>query len=228
MEFHYDFNTLIKSDFQDGCDDEFQHQDSPSSPEDSGDDSIDSGVMDKYEFDPKSSNDELDLLAKALDDDLELYGYASIDQGYDSLDQLFDAESESYEKEDNYENNYLWEEAQCAAKEMHHRVEQEQLQRQRMELMRQMRANYQNATDSFSFYADEQEEVKEFSVHAVLQEEEEEWQYEFNWRAVKRAWLRDMPESVTPPSNLCIIRTCVTEPNLVEVLVDFRSAAFNI
>jgi len=123
----------------------------------------------------------------------------------DSLDQLYEVESQKYE-----DNFSLW---KRAAEELRQRAEQERAQRERDELMAQMRANYRNATSSFGLRREEEEEEEDSS---------DNWDYRFNWKRVKQTWLRDLPKSVPPQSSLCIIRTCVTEPGIEEVLVDFQ------
>lgn len=115
--------------------------------------------------------------------------------------ELIAAESESSSDGD------WWEEAQRAAEEMRRKSEQERMLREREKLMRRMRANFQVATHSFS---------------AFEEEEDDEDCHGFSLRKTKRAWLRDMPKSVAVLSNFRIVRTCVTEPDVVEVIVDFR------
>lgn len=120
----------------------------------------------------------------------------------DCLDQLYKVESQKYE--DNYS---LW---KRSAEELRQRAEQERAQRERDELMAQMRANYRNATSSFGLRREDEEVVSD------------NWDYGFNWKRVKQTWLRDLPDSVPPQSSFQLIRTCVTEPGIEEVLVDFQ------
>jgi len=178
MEIKNDFDDLIS-----GFDEEDAHSDLKCcafSPEDSGE----SDSVDSTDF----------FLPGKVDSNVEC------PYDHDSLDQLYAIESEKDEQD------VSWVEAQQAAQEMRRRAEQERGQREREELLRQMRADYQTATNSFSCY----------------EEEEEEERFGFNWRAVKQSWLCDLPESVSTPSNLRIVRTCITEPGVTEVIVDFR------
>merc|ERR1719192_100498 len=115
--------------------------------------------------------------------------------------EFFAEESESSSED-------WWGESQRAAEEMRRQSEQERMLREREMRLRQMRAKYQMATHSFSAFEEE--------------EEDDEDCHGFSLRATKRAWLRDMPKSVATPSSFRIVRTCVTEPNVVEVIVDFR------
>jgi hypothetical protein len=97
--------------------------------------------------------------------------------------------------------------AQRAAEAVRRQSEQDRALRKREEMMRRMRSNYQPATDSFS---------------AFEEEEDDEDCFGFSLRATKRAWLRDLPKSVSTPLSIRIVRTCVTEPDVMEVIVDFR------
>jgi hypothetical protein len=90
---------------------------------------------------------------------------------------------------------------------MRRQSQQDRMLKEREELMRRMRASYQIATDSFS---------------AFEEEEDDEDCFGFSLRATKRAWLRNLPKSVAAPSSFRLVRTCVTEPDVIEVIVDFR------
>jgi len=116
-------------------------------------------------------------------------------------EQLFDAE---LDMDDAYSFDY-----RKAAESMRHRAQRRpkaQLS-EREKMMRAMRLTF-NASQSFGGTDVEEEFFDRFG--------------RINVRAVKRSWLRGLYGVKTcPPSNLCIIRTCVTEPGVEEVLVHF-------
>jgi hypothetical protein len=193
MEIQYDFDDLMDtSDFD--C--EFHSLERLAfSPEDSGDGD------DSESIDSDLDKCILSFLVEKTDSCEEEHENLSAEN---LSPELFAVDSESSDGD-------WWEEACQAAEEMRRRCEQERMLKAREILMRRMRANYQMATDSFSAFEEE--------------EDSEDWDediFGFNWRANKRAWLRDMPKSVSVPSNFRIVRTCVTEPDVVEVIVDFR------
>jgi len=194
MEIQYDFEdpTNNTSDF-----DDFEYHSGLErcafSPEDSGDgDDSESNDSDLAKHLPYLEKTE--SCVKRTEED------------YEPLSQLIAAETEGSAADD------WWEEAQREAEEMRYRYAQDRMLREREKQLRQMRANYQNATDSFSAFEEEE----------VLEQDWDEDSFGFNWRATKRAWLRNMPKSISTPSNFRIVRTCVTEPDVVEVIVDFR------
>jgi len=163
------------------------------SPEDSGDGD-----------DSESIESDVDKRVLPCLEKTDSCAVKSLVENQDTVSDLIAAESESSSDGD------WWEEAQRAAEELRHRCEQDRMQREREKLMRRMRANYRTA-DFFSAFHEEEE----------IEDLEEDCRG-FSWKATRRAWLRDLPTSVATPSNFRIVRTCVTEPDVVEVIVDFR------